>query len=252
MGRINHWIKMSTMLPDEEIMQDIQRRPEGPAFCWLWIRLLALAGKIGRRGEISITPTMPFDAERLAQRFQMNRDFVSRGLEVFEQYGLVTEEDGMLRVAEWQEYTGLQSGDEYREKEREKKRRQRERKRKEAAAKNSLPGEERTCTPEMVFPEMLETDALDGISPEEAHRIREDQNELLNLAQKTGLANSCWGFEEVLRLYGLYGREKVEYAMNEAARHGKVNVKYVETICRNYGRRKYREGYRNEGIPDWN
>ena len=248
MGRINHWIKMSTTLPDEEIMQDIQRMPEGPALCWLWIRLVALAGKIGRGGEISITEKITFDAARLADRFQMNREFVSRGLTVFEEYGLIATDAGLIRIINWSEYQGLQTDSEYREKNRERGRRKRERDREQKRATEMAPASIPT------FPEGLETDALDGISPEEAHRIREDQNELLNLAQKTGLANSSWGFEEVLRLYGLYGREKLEYAMNEAARggSGKVNVKYVETICRNYGRRKYREGYRNEGIPDWN
>ena len=239
------WVKLSSHIPEDENIFMLECTPDGPAACWLWIRILLLAAGLRQNGKICVFSGVPIPEDTLAFMLRVRPDQLRQGLDTLEQFGLITREGEILRVSDWEEYAYDPADSKCREAARERQRRWRERQKKCQAEMSSI-------RPEM--PDLLETDAADGISPEEAHRIREDQNDLLDLAEKTGLASTPWDYDQILKLYGEYGREKLEFAISEAAGQHKLNLKYVVAVCRNRDGRKPGSiaSWRNESIPDWN
>ena len=220
------WIKLSTGILDDEKIIAIEEEEDGSSLCWMWIKLLALAGKQNNDGCISLTEEIPYTRKQLANRFRMPVKTVEHGLQQFQEYGMIEIIDDMIYTSNWLKYQNQESLEKIREKTRERVRKHRE--------KNSL--QKRTNPDEANIDEDVGTEL--GYEPGELQRIQEDHNALLDLADYIKVTTNDWQRDRIIELYAEYGREKVEYALNEAGKHNKTAISYVQAICKNYGKKK--------------
>ena len=78
-----------------------------------------------------------------------------------------------------------------------------------------------------------ETEPL--ISEDEARKIQDDQNEILDKAEYVGMKPSKKDLDDLMNLMGTYGKDIVLYALDQASNHKAVNIAYISKICENYG-----------------
>lgn len=225
------WIKLSTGILDDEKIIDIESMEDGCTLCWMWIKLLALAGRQNADGKISLTDEIPYTDVKLANRFRMSEETVRIGLDIFRQYGMIEIVDDFIYTSNWTKYQNQESLERIREKNREYVRRHREKQKQQKCEalhhSESLPE--------------IDAGIEAGFEPGEVRRIQEDHNAILDLAERIGIVTRDWDRDQIIDLYGQYGREVVEYALTESGKNNKKNLKYIEAICKNYGKPKSQE-----------
>lgn len=116
------WIKLSTGILDDEKIIAIEDLPDGSSLCWMWIKLLVLAGRQNNDGRISLTDEIPYTDAQLAKRFRIPISTVQLGLQIFERYGMIEIIDDMIYTSNWAKYQSIEGMEEVREKAREKTR----------------------------------------------------------------------------------------------------------------------------------
>lgn len=121
------WIKLSTSILDDEKIIAIEDLPDGSSICWMWIKLLVLAGKQNNDGRISLTGEIPYTDTQLAKRFRMPISTVQLGLRIFQDYGMIEIIDDFIYTSNWAKYQNTESMDKIKEQNRIRKARQRER-----------------------------------------------------------------------------------------------------------------------------
>jgi len=123
------WIKLSVNIFEDEKIQIIESMPEGPQMILVWIKLLALAGKINQEGIITLTENKAYTPEYLATLFRMPVEFVNHALETFQDFGMVSiDENYKIIITHWTKYQNVEGMERIRQKERERKKLARERK----------------------------------------------------------------------------------------------------------------------------
>lgn len=123
------WIKLSVNIFEDEKIQIIESMPEGPQMILVWIKLLALAGKINQEGIITLTENKAYTPEYLATLFRMPVEFVNHALETFQDFGMITtDENYKIIITHWTKYQNVEGMERIRQKERERKKLARERK----------------------------------------------------------------------------------------------------------------------------
>lgn len=138
------WIKLGVNILDDEKIIAIEGMPEGNSLCWMWVKLLALAGKQNRNGEITLTDEVPYTESQLADRFRMPLSTVQLGLTVFQNYGMIRIIDDVIQTTNWAKYQGEKDMEVLREKDRERKRiaREKEKSLSSASTAPALPAPE--------------------------------------------------------------------------------------------------------------
>ena len=71
--------------------------------------------------------------------------------------------------------------------------------------------------------------------------MQEEQDEVLDKAVDAGLANTDLMREKIVGMMATYGKDKVLYAIGEAAAHctgGCPNIAYIEAVCKGKGKQK--------------
>ena len=240
------WVKLYTNILNDDELLAIQMLPEGPTIWMLWIKLLVLAGTLNTGGVLMLKGGFPYTDELLSEKFHINRKTIRTGIKKLQEYKLLDEVNGCLAIANWKKYQAEERLEKIRVKDKERKRKSREeQKRIQSAEASTLPAPD---------PES----GNEWYAPGEAQRLQQDHNELLDLAEDIRLVESERDRTKLIDLYSQYGREVLEYAMNEAADHKKVSIAYVEKVCKNYGKPKPEkkdetpdEYYRDETIEDW-
>ena len=122
------WIKLSTGILDDEKIIAIEDLPDGPSLCWMWIKLLALAGRQNNDGRISLTEEIPYTDTQLAKRFRMPIATVQLGLRIFQQYSMIEIIDDFIYTSNWAKYQSLDGMEKVKEQTRERVQRYRDRK----------------------------------------------------------------------------------------------------------------------------
>lgn len=146
------WIKLSTGILDDEKIVAIEGLEDGPCLCWMWIKLLALAGRQNCDGRISLTEEIPFTNAQLASRFRMTVGTIQHGLNVFQEYGMIEIINEMIYTSNWARYQDQESLDLIRKKSRDRVKNYRDRKRQEENAMAEHPPEkEKTSATERRF-----------------------------------------------------------------------------------------------------
>lgn len=105
------WIKVTTDLFDDEKILLIENMPKGDALLVIWLKLLCLAGKQNNGGAFMISEEVPYTVEMLATIFRRPVGIVRQALETFKTFGMITQENGVIRITNWEKHqniTGLE------------------------------------------------------------------------------------------------------------------------------------------------
>lgn len=110
------WIKVSTsMFETSRKIKSIELMKDGDRILVIWFKLLLLAGNVNDGGAIYITEGVPYDLESLAGELRRPEALVKKALEVFEGYGMIERENGIIYLTSWEKYQSAEKLDIIRE-----------------------------------------------------------------------------------------------------------------------------------------
>lgn len=117
------WIKLYVdMFEISRKLKSIENITKGDTILIIWIKLLLLAGRINDGGAIYITPEMPYNCAGLASELRRSPKIVKTALDLFEDYGMIYTEDGIIYISSWEKYQNIDGMEKIRERDRERKR----------------------------------------------------------------------------------------------------------------------------------
>lgn len=109
------WIKLMVNLFDNRKIKLIETLPRGNTLILIWIRLLCLAGATNDEGSVYITKDIPYTSQILAGQLRQPVSLVKRALEVFSEFGMIDQCDGVIRIINWQKYQNTEGLEKIRE-----------------------------------------------------------------------------------------------------------------------------------------
>lgn len=124
------WIKLRVDIFDDEKIRLVESMPEGDALLVVWIKLLALAGKVNDDGRIYVAEGLPYTDEMLAIVFGRDLQVIRLALQTFVRFGMIEIEDGEIALLNWAKHQNVKSLEDMRERGRERVQRFREKKNK--------------------------------------------------------------------------------------------------------------------------
>lgn len=110
------WIKISTSIFDDEIIELIEKMPEGDSLIVIWLKLLTKAGTINDNGLIYLKKNIPYTDEMLATVFRRPVNTVRLALKIFEQFGMIEilDNEGIL-ISNWEKHQSVDKLEKMRE-----------------------------------------------------------------------------------------------------------------------------------------
>ena len=166
------WIKLQVDIFNNRKIKQIRSMPAGNDILLMWFQLMCLAGNINDRGQVYITPEIPYTEKTLATEFGLSLDTVRIGLQVFEQFGMIEVVDDILRLSSWEKYQSVDGLEKIREQNRIRVARHREKKKLE------------------MLSNVTETLPVTQGNDIDKNKIREDKNKDINTL-----------FEELWKMY---------------------------------------------------
>ena len=106
MARVK-WIKLFTDLFEDEKILMLNSLPGGESKIIIWLKLLCLAGKINDNGAITFDGSKPYTPEMLSKIFKKPLPAVINTLDVLEEYGMISRENGVIKISAWQDYQNI-------------------------------------------------------------------------------------------------------------------------------------------------
>lgn len=120
------WIKLSTLMFDDEKIKLIEAMPDRDTILIIWIKLLSQAGKCNASGYLLLNQSIPYTDEMLSTIFNRPLNTVRMALDIFNNFGMIDIEENAFRISNWEKHQNIEGMDKIREQNRERKRRQRE------------------------------------------------------------------------------------------------------------------------------
>lgn len=121
------WIKIVTDLFEDEKMLLIDAMDEADSLIIIWFKLLCLAGKQNRDGELMLSDSVPYTAEMLATVFRRPVETIMTALKVFKDFGMVLlKKNGTICIANWEKHQNIEQMEKIREQNRIRKQRERD------------------------------------------------------------------------------------------------------------------------------
>lgn len=110
------WIKIYTdMFERSRKIKQIELMPEGDTILIIWFKLLILAGVINDYGKIYITPQVPYTHESLAYEVRRPLSTVKIALSTFIYYGMIEDNEGFIKIKNWEKYQNTDGMEKLRE-----------------------------------------------------------------------------------------------------------------------------------------
>ena len=109
------WIKITTDIFDDEKIRIIERMPEGDAILIIWLKILTLAGKKNDCGMVYLTETIPYTPEILSDIFNKDSRIISLAMNTFISFGMITIEDDIIKVLNWEKHQNIDGMNKIRE-----------------------------------------------------------------------------------------------------------------------------------------
>lgn len=120
------WVKVSTGIFDDEKIMYIEAMPNGNSLILVWFKLLCLAGKLNNGGELKLNDNIPYTVKMLSAIFRTKEQLVDKALEVFENFGMISRDDGVIIITNWAKHQSVEKMDKIREQGRNRQQRYRE------------------------------------------------------------------------------------------------------------------------------
>lgn len=131
------WIKVSTgMFETSRKIKQIELMKNGDGILVIWLKLLLLAGNINDGGAIYITEDKPYDITSLAGELRRPVSLVKQALDVFEGYGMIENDGGIIYLTSWEKYQSAEKLDIIREQTRKRVEKCRRKKREDVTLGN--------------------------------------------------------------------------------------------------------------------
>lgn len=121
------WVKITTDMFDNRKVKFLRKLPEGNSIVLIWVMLLTMAGRCNSGGMIFLTENIPYTPKMLADELDFEESTVVLALQALAQMDMVVLDEGILRIAGWEEYQNVEGLDRIREQNRLRKQHQRER-----------------------------------------------------------------------------------------------------------------------------
>jgi predicted phage replisome organizer len=121
------WIKFTTGMFDDEKIKFIESMPDRDSILIIWIKMLALSGKLNQRGYLIMTDNLPYDAQMLSNEFHRPLKITKKSLEIFEKLSFIHQENGKIFINNWEKHQNIDYLEKIREQNKVRKQRQRER-----------------------------------------------------------------------------------------------------------------------------
>lgn len=102
------WVKLSVDFIHSSKVKHIRAQKGGDTMALLWVHLLCRAGIVNDRGRVYVASGVPYTAAGLASEFGMPKKTVADALKLFEQLGMLRQEDGVLVIANWCEHQNVE------------------------------------------------------------------------------------------------------------------------------------------------
>jgi predicted phage replisome organizer len=124
------WIKISTGLNDDNKMKLIDTMPDADILFTIWLKLLVLAGKVNREGELWFSSDTPYTVEMLVTELRRPLDSIQKALTLFasKPFRMIeVRDDNVIKITKWDEYQNVEGMERVRDLTNERVRRLRER-----------------------------------------------------------------------------------------------------------------------------
>lgn len=124
------WLKTRTGLFSDPRILFLMNQPNGDSYIVLWFFLKDMAGTINDNGYVYVSGREAMTTQLIAKCLHRRRPFIEKGLALLEKLELIErDENGLIRIAIWDELQDFQRDEKRREQTRERVQRYRERQR---------------------------------------------------------------------------------------------------------------------------
>ena len=101
------WIKLNVDIFDVGKLPVIASMQDGAMLELLWVKLLVLAGQSNCDGNLFVGNSIPFDKKTLAIRLKIKEKMMEKALEIFKNFGMIGEENGIFFIKNWAKYQNV-------------------------------------------------------------------------------------------------------------------------------------------------
>lgn len=137
------WIKLNTDMFDNKKIKQLRKMPGGNDMVLFWVMLLTLAGRSNSQGYIFFTESLPYNAEMLANEFDMELNTIKMSLEIFRKFNMIAIEEETIFITGWADHQNAEGLEKIKEREQAKLRKRKQREREKLL---SAPAKDEMCS----------------------------------------------------------------------------------------------------------
>ena len=251
------WLKTRTGLFSDPRMLCLMNQANGDSYIVLWFFLKDMAGTVNDNGLVYVSGQEAMTTQLIAKCLHRRRPFIEKGLDLLERLELIErDENGLIRIAIWDELQDFQRDEKKRERTKERVRRYRERQRQsqlEDSSVDAAPVVMETMNP------LEKSEASDG-NPSAAEEATVYDGEPVTTPKAMRDYASVQKYQELfgpmqgefaqqlIDLEKMWGSEATCIAI-ELAHENKVNnIRYIQAILKNSNGRPMKGKKKEDGF----
>ena len=250
------WIKLNLGMFDNAKLKIINSMPEKDLINYVWIRLLIQAGKINDSGKIYINKDLPYTVETLSIVLDRSTNDVKNALDTLCKLNMIVINDKkIIKIKNWAKYQNIDSLEKTREQAKLRMRKMRAKKneeennsyvtvtnKKETEIERDNNKNENNKN-ENKEKEIENKDNIVTLEDKKIEKVNESAMDILNYYEKLIGKVGVFKIESIARVIDMHGEKNVRSAIDMAIEAGKINMRYVNGILKNWAK----EGYPEEG-----
>ncbi len=110
------WIKINTNMFEDEKIKLIDAMPERDIIHYIWVRLLAQAGKTNSNGYIFLSEDTPYTDEMLSTIFSRPLTSIRLALKTLKNFGMIKiDESNFIKITNWHKHQNIEGMEKVRE-----------------------------------------------------------------------------------------------------------------------------------------
>ena len=229
------WLKTRTGLFSDPRMLCLMNQANGDSYIVLWFFLKDMAGTVNDNGFVYVSGREAMTTQLIAKCLHRRRPFIEKGLALLEKLELIErDENGLIRIAIWDELQDFQRDEKRREQTRERVQRYRERQR-QAQQGDSPVDAAPVMTETAVSDEMVMTaetaPAYDG-EPVTTPKAMRDYASVQKYQELFGPMQGEFA-QQLIDLEKMWGSEATCIAIELAHENNVNNIRYIQAILKN-------------------
>ena len=244
------WLKTSTGLFSDPRMLCLMNQANGDSYIVLWFFLKDMAGTVNDNGLVYVSGREAMTTQLIAKCLHRRRPFIEKGLALLEKLELIKRnENGMIRIAIWDELQDFQRDEKKREQTKERVRRYRERQR-QAQQGDSPVDAAPVMTETAVSDEMVMTAEEAPVYDGELVTTPKTMRDYASVQKYQELFGPMQGefAQQLIDLEKMWGSEATCIAI-ELAHENKVNnIRYIQAILKNSNGRPMKGKKKEDGF----